>query len=574
MPDSDFKPKLGRIRDGGRSKSLQNASRVLEQAGKAGGRHGWSSGNTLRLGPQRGLASGALAAAGLMAPSSRRAIVKARYTKLAGGAAHLRYILRDGITRDGQPGLLYDANSNDANGRDFLDRSDGDPHQFRFIISAEDSGRLADLKPMIRDLMGQMEDDLGVKLDWVAVDHFNTGHPHSHVVLRGKDTEDRDLILARQYISHGIRSRVQELVTLELGPETHLERMQKLLNEVNQERMTRLDYGIRAQAEDNVLALSAAHEADPTRNAMRQGRLKTLERLGLAEERHAGVWVLDAELEPKLRRLGERADTFKAMERALAAAGIERGAGQLAVFEKGDRRTPVVGRVVGVGLVDEITDRQYVVVDGVDGRVHYAELGRRASDTAPGKDMIVSLAADRLGGRPQSATRIEVLSPAALKGQEAYPGPTWLDAVLAGRHRVATQSSGFGGDVERGLQARAAWLVERQLAERLPDNRLQVKPAAFEALRKLEIERVGAELAKDYSVPFHTARPGVAITGIYDRPIITPAAKLAVIRTANGVTVAPWRPALEALRGQQVQGIMHQTRMAWSPVRGLGPTHI
>ena len=347
--------------------------------------------------------------------------------------------------------------------------------------------------------------------------------------------------------------------------------MQKLLNEIGQERMTRLDYGIRAQAEDNVLVLSAAHEADPTRHAMRQGRLKTLERLGLAEERHAGVWVLDAALEPKLRRLGERADTFMAMERALAAAGIERGAGQLAVFEKGDRRTPVVGRVVGVGLVDEITDRQYVVVDGVDGRVHYAELGRRPSDTAPGKDMIVSLAADRLGGRPQSATRIEVLSPAALKGQEAYVGPTWLDTVLSGRHRVATQSTGFGGDVERSLQARAIWLVERQLAERLPDNKLQVKPAAFETLRKLEIERFSSDLAKQYGVPFQTAQPGVTITGVYDRSITTPTAKLAVIRTATGVTVAPWRPSIEALRGQQVQGIMHPTKVVWGPGRGLGP---
>jgi type IV secretory pathway VirD2 relaxase len=34
-------------------------------------------------------------------------------------------------------------------------------------------------------VMRQMEEDLGTRLDWVAVDHFNTGHPHSHVVVRG-----------------------------------------------------------------------------------------------------------------------------------------------------------------------------------------------------------------------------------------------------------------------------------------------------------------------------------------------------------------------------------------------------
>ena len=88
------------------------------------------------------------------------------------------------------------------------------------------------------------------------------------------------------------------------------------------------------------------------------------------------MWALDAELEPKLRRLGERADTYKMMQRALADAGIDRGGAQLALFERGRRQTPVAGKVIAVGLVDEITDRHYVIVDGADGRVHYAELGR------------------------------------------------------------------------------------------------------------------------------------------------------------------------------------------------------
>ena len=158
MTDPDFKPKLGRIRDGGRSKSLRHSARILGEAGKAGARTLGRSRNSLRHGQQRGLAAGALAASGYFAAGTRRAIVKARYTKLDHGAAHLRYILRDGITRDGQPGLLYDASSDDVDGRSFLARSENDPYQFRFIISAEDSARLPELKPMIRDLLKQMHD--------------------------------------------------------------------------------------------------------------------------------------------------------------------------------------------------------------------------------------------------------------------------------------------------------------------------------------------------------------------------------------------------------------------------------
>ena len=569
MADDQFRVKLGRIRDR-RSRHLPYATDVLERVGQSGRQAARPSGNRLRHSEQRGLATGALVAAGFTAPGTRRAIVKARYTKLDGAAAHLRYIQRDGITLNGQPGRLYDASGDDVDGKAFLARSDGDPHQFRFIISPEDSARLPELKPMIRDLMRQLENDLAVELDWVAVDHFNTGHPHTHVVLRGRDKVGQDLILARQYISHGIRARVQELVTLELGPETELERFRKLVNEVAQERFTRLDRALLGQAKDNVLAITAVHEKNPSRHAMRMGRLKTLERLGLAEEHQKGVWVLDAKLEPKLRQLGDRADTYKMMQQALKAAGIERQPGMLAVFEKGDRKVPVVGRVIGVGLVDEITDRQYVIVDGADGRVHYAELGRRSADAAPQRGMIVEISSDRLQGRPQATPRIEVLSPTDLSGQHTYVGPTWLDAVISGRQRVTTRSSGFGAEVERALQARAQWLTEHELADRVNDGQVQMKPDGLANLRSEELRRLAGDLCRQYGLPLSSPVHGVAFAGVYERSIVTPAAKLALIRGDTSLTLAPWRPALEPMRGQRVQGIVHPTRVVWTPERDRG----
>ncbi|WP_072389337.1 DUF3363 domain-containing protein [Hyphomicrobium sp. CS1BSMeth3] len=569
MAEDEFKPRLGRPRDT-QSASFRYTSGVLARARKEGHRRGQQSGNTLRLSPQRGLAAGAMVAGGLYAPGTRRAIVKARYTKLDGAAAHMRYIQRDGITADGHPGRLYDATGDDADDKAFLLRSEGDPHQFRFIISAEDSARLPELKPMIRDLMQQMETDLGVKLDWVAVDHFNTGHPHTHVVLRGRDQSGRDLILARQYISHGVRARVQELMTLELGPETDLERFRKLVNEVGQERLTRLDRSLLAKSKDNVLAVTARHERDPSRHAMRMGRLKNLERLGLAEERQRGIWVLDPQLEPKLRQLGDRADKYKMMHQALKAAGIERQPGQLAVFEKGERNTAVVGRVVGVGLVDEITDRQYVVVDGVDGRIHYAELGRRSAEAAPQAGMIVRLSTDRIEGRPQYASRIEVLSPADLLGQTTYIGPTWLDEVIASKERLVTRSSGFGAEVERLMVARAQWLVDQQLAERSQEGEVRLRPSALAKLRGEEFQRLAAGLVRQYGVPVAPVVQGVAFGGIYERAIVTPTAKLAVIRSETAVTLAPWRPSLEPMRGQRVHGIVHQMRVAWRQDLGRG----
>ena len=109
--------------------------------------------------------------------------------------------------------------------------------------------------------MSQMEADLGTKLDWVAVDHFNTGHPHSHVVIRGKDDLGKDLIIAQDYITDGVRLRAQERATLELGPETDLELRQKLQAEIAAERFTRIDRAMIEEAAGSSLDLRPAEQS-------------------------------------------------------------------------------------------------------------------------------------------------------------------------------------------------------------------------------------------------------------------------------------------------------------------------
>jgi type IV secretory pathway VirD2 relaxase len=219
----EFEPHLGHIRWKHGKTDETYVRRVMQVAYKNGFYRGKRSGFTgSRIG--RGCAFGTLAGARLHPGGRRRVIVKARIARLKRGdlgaaRAHLRYLRRDGVTPEGEPGQLYGRDTDEANGTAFLDSCEGDRHQFRFIVSPEDGADLAQLKPFVRDLMQRMEDDLNTKLDWVAVDHFNTGHPHTHIVVRGRDDQGKDLIIARDYITHGIRARAQDLVTMELGPE-------------------------------------------------------------------------------------------------------------------------------------------------------------------------------------------------------------------------------------------------------------------------------------------------------------------------------------------------------------------
>ena len=575
MAENQFDPKLGRIRDARRQRAERHAVRVFRQAGKQGARLLRHPRHVAPASLRRGMGAGVRAAAGLIAPGSRRVIIKARYTRISAGdlgaaRAHIRYIVRDGVTREGETGRLYDAAGDNVDGATFLDRSGADPHQFRFVVSADEGARLTDLKPFIRNLMAQMEHDLDTKLDWVAVDHFNTGHPHTHIVIRGRDDKGKDLVMARDYIAHGVRARAQALVTLELGPETELERVHKLFNEVAQERLTRLDRSLLARAKESVLVVTSAQESDPTQRALRIGRLKTLEKLGLAEERQRGVWTLDRSLEPKLRRLGERADKFKMMQRALAEAGIDRGAAAMALFERGPRKTPLIGKVVGIGMIDEITDRTWVVIDAIDGRAHYAELGRLRSAEVPVRGEVVALAGELVAGKPSSITKLQVLSPVPVEQQTSYEGPTWIDQAMIAKWRPDPDVAGFGAELRRAFAARLHWLQQRQLAQPIEHNspELGATPDMMRSLRQRETQRLVTAVSRDLGATYVPHAPGTRIGGIYERAITTPTGRLAVIRGEDTFTLAPWKPALESLRGQRVIGMVGPTRVTWAIDRG------
>ena len=125
---------------------------------------------------------------------------------------HIAYLKREGVTRDGADARMFDARSDAADERAFAERCEDDRHHFRFIVSPEDAAQMADLRTFTRELMADVERDLGTRLDWVAVDHWNTDNPHVHVLIRGKADDGQDLVISRDYISRGFRDRAAERV--------------------------------------------------------------------------------------------------------------------------------------------------------------------------------------------------------------------------------------------------------------------------------------------------------------------------------------------------------------------------
>ncbi len=384
--DDDF-----RIRPGAPKNRGQGfISKVLKQVGKTSGgkssmRRPASAGGTGKHASQRPgsrLGRGHTAArfAGAkLTPMSRRVTIKTllvnqRQASPRSFAKHLRYIERDGAGRDGEPGRTYGPQADEADLDAFKERCQDDRHHFRFIVSPEDGAELDDLQTYTRHLMNRMEADLGTRLEWVAVDHWNTDNPHTHLILRGRDDTGKDLIIAGDYITDGFRHRAAELATEWLGPRTELEIQRTLQREVEQERWTSLDRTLqRETGDDGRVRVGRFNEPKLQRQRLLLiGRLQRLQRLGLADEVQPGTWAVHADAEKTLRALGERGDIIRTMQRAMSGQPRE-----LAVFELGDDGRTVIGRVAAKGLADELRDRAYLVIDGVDGKAHYVALNAR-----------------------------------------------------------------------------------------------------------------------------------------------------------------------------------------------------
>ena len=380
--DSDLRIRPGRIGSTRAPKPRSFINQVLRAAKKAGYGPGQASvGRRSAAYGRSTFGRGRLAfSRGRLFSPTRRVVVKARVVRHKGRAfrsapltAHLSYLKRDGVTRGGERAGMFAAGSDRADSAAFAERCKDDRHHFRFIISPEDAGEMTDLKAFTRDLARQMESDLNTRLDWVAVDHWNTDNPHVHLLVRGVDEEGADLVISRDYISQGLRSRAEELVAIELGPKPEQEIRNSLEREVTADRWTRLDREIRLAADETgTIDLRPENPgmSDPEIRRLMVGRLQHLEKMGLAASELPGEWMVGLETERSLRDLGMRGDIIKTMHRTFTERGEERGVADY-VIEGGQPPSGIIGRLVDCGLHDELTGEAYALIDGTDGRAHH-----------------------------------------------------------------------------------------------------------------------------------------------------------------------------------------------------------
>ncbi len=578
--DDDLRVRPGRIHHGNRGAKRPQTfvGEVMRAAKKAG-----HVGNSFRSSQGRNrsrFGRGRRAAVSIrLRSNARRVVMKARVVRHQGArfrsaplSKHIAYLKREGVTRDGEDARMFDAASDTADERAFAERCEDDRHHFRFIISPEDAAKIGDLKTFTRELMRDVEKDLGSQLDWVAVDHWNTDNPHIHVLIRGRADDGQDLVISREYISRGFRDRAAERVTLELGPRSEQEIHTALEREVESERWTSLDRALRDIADDcgGVADLRPGPDAeDPGLRRLLLGRAAKLERLGLADPVGPACWTLKPGIEPTLRQLGIRGDIIKTMHQAISAGGHEPDVSTFALHGE-DPSDPVLGKLIKRGLDDELKGSAYAIVAGIDGRTHHLRFNDiELTGDAPAGAIVEARVFDDANGRRRLslATRSDL----SIETQVTASGATWLDRQLLAKDPTLS-GGGFGTEVRDAIEARIDHLAEEGLARR-QGQRVVFARDLLATLRRRELEDAAAKLSAETGLAHQPGAEGEHVAGVYRQRVTLSSGRFAMIDDGLGFQLVPWRPALDKDLGREVRGVMMPGgNVEWSlgRRRGLG----
>ena len=573
-PENPFEPRLGRIRSGGK---MGRAKSYLSQVSRAG-----PSGGAMRYGPKRRARR----------TYGRRVIVKASVVRHSTSSAralreHLRYISRDSAVRSEEQGHLFNDNSGDVEKDLFAENAKTDRHHFRFIVSPEDATEMADLNPFVRDLVSQMERDLDTKLEWVAAVHDNTGHPHAHIVIRGKRAGGEDLVIPRSYIAHELRGRAQELVDLELGPQTQLEKDLKMARQVGAEHPTDLDRHLKKLMNETgeINLASSALQYQATHKA----RLQTLQRLGLAKRIKGSRWQIADGFDRTLKEIAERKDIIKQIHRSLGEVQDR------SVQAETELNTAITGAVLRKGMRGQGHDQPYMVLDTMDGRAMLVRGPGDAQFEDIRAGMIVSVSLPDAKPKPSDKTIVQIASansgvysedlhraadPRASKSfvqahirrlealrkkglAQRKSGGRWsipenyLDRVR--EHQIkrgepetkieswvslekqidapgltwldegvdlSAQHRGFGAEVRAAKLRRMQHLVNEGI---VPDVEAKLTPKMLKALKRQGMDHAGQELAAKLGKSYEPLPKSGHIEGTYSQSVIRPNGKFAVI---------------------------------------------
>jgi hypothetical protein len=416
--------------------------------------------------------------------------------------AHGKYLERDGSGPDGEQGQLYDRDQDtvDAPAR-LAEWAETDKRHFRLLLAPESGARIHDLKDFTRAVMARMERDIGVKLDWMAVDHHNTDNPHVHVIVRGRSLDDVEFILPRDYIRHGLRNSARDIATEMLGDRGREDERLALDRETQAERHTRLDQLLEKEIKPNrpIRIQAVGRTLDPNLRAALRNRVRELTKMGLVREEKRDRFRFEPDWSARLQQIGPGIDLRRRLGREL-----EPGQGRLKLYD------PKMGRVSGPVLETGRRGeggKSYVIVQDKFRRPVLANVRER--DVAGLEPSALIAIEPKVHQGRGTRVRIDRLSDKPITSQITAPAETELDREIARTLAGEAPRLPNTREVRNAVSERVAWHIKEGTGRRDLTGRFEFEPGARERLRADEWRSETAALARDTGKRFIDLNDGL-----------------------------------------------------------------
>ena len=314
--------------------------------------------------------------------STQRCIVKVSFDKNGHEGqwtAHGRYLERKGAQRENEKGLGFNETEDDISIVKTVKvwQEAGDKHLFKIILSPEKAADI-DLKEHIRELMKRIEKDLGTKLQWVAIEHYNTLHFHVHLDIRGIRDDGQELRLDKEYIKTSFRDRSQQILTEKLGLRTYQDMLESRQKVINARHITEIDRLIDRKINDGLnnghfyqLDWCIKNDKLYQKNIQIKQRLEYLGTLGLTKELTSASWYVSPTFLDHLKFVQEQDDIIK-MQRKHSEQIVNKDL-PVIVNKLPNLGDTIIGRVSGTGLSDRDENTRYILIEGIDGQIHHVK---------------------------------------------------------------------------------------------------------------------------------------------------------------------------------------------------------
>ncbi len=425
----------------------------------------------------------------------QRVVATVFYQGHGGGAAgrliaHGKYLERDGAGADGAKGRFYDRELDELDAETRLEEwAAADKRHFRLMLAPESGARIEDLKDFTRATMARMERDLGMELDWVAVDHHNTDNPHVHIILRGRRRDGPDLVIPRDYVGWGLRHAARDVATEMLGNRGREDERLALERETRAPRHTRLDQLLENEIKSGraVRIQAIGRALDPVLRAALRNRVRELARMGMAREEKRDRFRFAPDWSERLQEIGRGVDIRKRLGRELAP-----GEGKLRLYRPS--MGSFSGEVIEVGRRGDGPGKAYAIVRRpTHGPVFTNVRGRAVAGLQPGSLVAIEPVRDKGRG---NRVKIHALSALPLDQQISARAETELDREL---------TRGIAGEAGRlpatpalkdALAQRIAWHEREKTGGRDLTGRFEFADSALKRLRDGELAHETHAFAK------------------------------------------------------------------------------